>query len=338
MAFALPPEPPRRLVDALERHPDPRITATSADWLAALPGLLTRRLERWDLTPERIVSPGGRSSLVVLVRQADGTPAALKLLGPAGAPPERRARREAGALTRWNGLGAVRLLRAEPADGALLLERLHCEVSLRSLPEAKAVLEAVSAVMRLWVRPDPAAPATPVDGTNAANAGNTADVEDTADRMFPTVAERTGAEVAVLRAHVPEEADALVRQALELRDGLLDSAPEGVLLHGDFRQGTVLSSDAERAPWLVVGPDPVVGEPAYDLARLVRDRLHDLVGSSGAPAAARRRVRRLADSLDLDRDRLRDWSVYRAVESGVRHLASGQPADGGTLLEFATWL
>lgn len=296
MASALHLEPPQRLVRALGAdHP----------WLAGVPALAERMLKHWDLTAERAATPGGRDSVLLLVRQADGTPAALKLCASG-------AEAEAAALGRWDGLGAVRLLRADLEAGALLLERLHGEMSLRSLPEAKATLEATSAVRRLWVPPG--------------------------DFRFETVAEHTALEAETVRAAAPAEARPLVEEALRLRAELLADAPEPVLLHGDFRQGAVLASDAERARWLAVGPDPLVGEPAFDLARLARDRLHDLVASPGAAAATRRRVGRLADSLDVDRERLRGWTLYRAVESGVRHAVAGDRQDGETLLEFAGWL
>ncbi|MFP8940884.1 aminoglycoside phosphotransferase family protein [Streptomyces fenghuangensis] len=296
-------EPPQRLV---------RFLGADSPWLARLPGLVRASLERWELTAERVVSPGGRGSLVVLVRRADGSPAALKLRAAGAAD-------EAAALSRWEGHGAVRLLDAAPEDGALLLERLHADVSLRSLPDAKATLEAVSALHRLWVSPTP--PGVPDD-----------------EHPFTSVEEHTARAAEGIRAHVPREARPLADEALALRSELLAGAPENVLLHGDFRQGAVLSGDPGRAHWLVVGPDPLVGERAYDLARLVRDRLHDLAAGSGAPAIARRRVGKLANSLDVDRDRLRGWSLYRAVESGARHIAAGDRADGEALLEFAGWL
>ncbi|MEE1931069.1 aminoglycoside phosphotransferase family protein [Streptomyces sp. TRM 70351] len=304
MASALRPEPPQRLARALGAgHP----------WLAGLPALADEVLGRWELTAERTVLPGGRDSVVLLVRRGDGTPAALKLCAPASASGTQGAAVEAAALTHWDGLGAVRLLRADPAAGALLLERLHGEVSLRSLPEAKATLEAVSAVRRLWVPPEPGHP-------------------------FTTVAAHTAEEVADVLERAPRAVRPLVDAALAVRGELLADAVDGVLLHGDFRQGAVLASDAERAPWLAVGPEPLVGEPAFDLARLARDRLHDLVASAGAAAAARRRVHKLAGSLDVDADRLRGWTLYRAVESGVRHVLTGRQQDGELLLEYAAWL
>ncbi|UNZ17078.1 aminoglycoside phosphotransferase family protein [Streptomyces sp. 891-h] len=317
MASVLPLEPPQRLVRALAAQQGAAAATAAQDWLRGLSALLERWLEQWELVAERVVTPGGRSSVVVLVRQADGTPAALKLPAPDGAPAPVRTAREYEALTAWHGLGAVRVLRAAPDDGALLLERLRCEVSLRSLPEAKATLEAVSVVRRLWVPP-------PVDH----------DLE--------TVAEHTAVEAEQMRSAVPPDAEPLVAAALEAREAMLAEPPEGepVLLHGDFRQGAVLAASApgERAHWLTVGPDPLVGEPAYDLARLVRDRLHDLMASSGAPAVTRRRVNKLADSLDVPRERVRQWTLYRAVESACRQYAGGSTADAEMLLEFAAWL
>ncbi|MYR61301.1 kinase, partial [Streptomyces sp. SID625] len=68
MAF----EPPRRLVRALgETSPD------GDDWLERLPVLAERAAALRGSTVERVQVPGGRSSLVVLVRLADGTAAVL---------------------------------------------------------------------------------------------------------------------------------------------------------------------------------------------------------------------------------------------------------------------
>ncbi|MFJ9817980.1 aminoglycoside phosphotransferase family protein [Streptomyces sp. NPDC101151] len=305
MAF----EPPQRLVRALGE------TAPAGDdWLARLPGAAERTVARRELTVERVQVPGGRSSLVVLVRRADGTPAVLKL-APARARPES----ERAALEHWAGLGAVQLLEAEPADaaeGVLLLERLHPDVSVRSLPEAKALLEAAGTLRRLWVEPP---------------AGDTA-------HTFETVADRTGRQAEAMRAgaEADRETAPLVDAALAAREELLGAPPEHRLLHGTFRQSKVLAG--ERTPWLAVGPDPVVGECAFDLARLVRDRVEDLIAAPSGAAITRRRIKRLADSLDVDLERLRGWTLFRAVESGVRARRVGRPKDGELLLEFAGWL
>lgn len=296
MAF----EPPERLVRTLgERYGD-----SAERWLDDLPAVAGEAVAHHDLTVERTVAPGGRSSLTVLVRRPDGTPAALKIVPPFAAPGP-----EGAALGHWQGWGSVRLLAADGA--ALLLERLHPETSLRSLPEAKALLEAAGTVRRLWVDPPPGHP-------------------------FETVAARTAREAAVMRTAPDESVAPLVSAALTARDDLCETSPEQFLLHGAFRQGKVLAGD--RTPWLAVGPEPLVGERAYDLARLVRDRVEDLVAESSGAAAARRRINRLADSLELDRERLRGWTLFRAVESGTRALRAGRHQSAELLLEFAGWL
>ncbi|KOG31931.1 aminoglycoside phosphotransferase family protein [Streptomyces resistomycificus] len=302
MAF----EPPPRLVRALgEAAPD------GDAWLERLPEAARQAVAARELTVERVQLPGGRSSLVVLVRRSDGTPAVLKL-----APPRARPQSERAALAHWGGLGAVQLLESGAAEGVLLLERLHPDVSVRSLPEAKALLEAAGTLRRLWVEPP---------GEDGAH-------------TFETVAERTGRQAAAMRASAVADAGVLtlVDAALAAREELLAGPPEHRLLHGTFRQSKVLAG--ERTPWLAVGPDPVVGECAFDLARLVRDRVEDLIASPSGAATTRRRVKRLAESLDVEQERLRGWTLFRAVESGVRALRVGRPRDAELLLEFAGWL
>ncbi|MDT0392667.1 aminoglycoside phosphotransferase family protein [Streptomyces dubilierae] len=297
-------EPPRRLVRALgETAPE------GDDWLEKLPEAARQAVALRELTVERVQVPGGRSSLVVLVRTADGTPAVLKL-----APGRARPEAERAALAHWAGRGAVQLLEPDqPTEGVLLLERLHPDVSVRSLPEAKALLEAAGTLRRLWIEPPAGFP-------------------------FETVAERTGrqAEAMRARAQADPEVAALVGPALAAREELLAAPPEHRLLHGTFRQSKVLAG--ERMPWLAVGPDPVVGECAFDLARLVRDRVEDLIAQPSGAATTRRRVKRLAESLEVDQERLRGWTLFRAVESGVRAGRVGRPRDAELLLEFASWL
>lgn len=303
-ASGVPVEPPERLVRA--------VAASGGEdgrrWLAGLPALAGEYLERWGLTPVRVVRPGGARSLLVLAKGADGVPAVLKLSPDAVA--------EHAALAHWDGRGAVRVLRADPAAGVLLLERLRGEVTLRSLPEPKAVLEAAGTLRRLWVPPP--------DG-----------------HAFTSVADHTGRRAHALRAAraEPWAADVLplIDAALAERDRLLaDPGPAPVLLHGEFRHGAVLA--AERSPWLAVGPDPLVGEPAYDLAWPARDRLATLAASPAAPKTAVRRIAKLAESLEVDGERLRGWAVFRAVEAGTRALAAGSRGTGELLLEFAGWL
>ena len=281
-----------------------------AAWLGALPGLLAAAVERWGLTVQRVVQPGGRASLVLLVLRDDGSPAALKLAlpGPGSA-------QEPAALERWDGRGAVRLLAAAPQDGAMLLERLHGEVPLRSLAESRAMLEAAGTLRRLWLDPSPGHP-------------------------FTLLADHAAVLCAPLRDPRPRPGGAELRplldEALETCAGLLADQPEQVLLHGDFHHGNVLAAD--RSPWLAIDPDPLVGERAYDLAWLAQDRLDTLSGSPGPQSAARRRLRQLSEAVDVDRERLRGWTLVRTVATGLRYLDVGDTGAAELYLDFAAML
>jgi streptomycin 6-kinase len=113
----------------------------------------------------------------------------------------------------------------------------------------------------------------------------------------------------------------LVREGLALLGELSDSADENVLLATDLHAGNVLR--AERQPWLVIDPKPFVGDPAYDATQHLlncRSRLRsDPVGT----------IRRFANLLDLDDERVRLWTFARAAAEprddwagdGLIHLA-----------------
>ncbi|MCX4757788.1 aminoglycoside phosphotransferase family protein [Kitasatospora purpeofusca] len=273
-------------------------------WLAALPALVTAELARLHLTLDRVLDPGGSLALVAYVhRDDDLAPAVLKvsLRTPGTA-------HEAEALTAWAGRGAVLLLGTaapDPGTTVLLLERLHGGIPLRSLAEPKAMLEATSLLHRLWT---PVPPGHDLPGLPAPSPAATA-------------------------ADLPAEAGPLLTEAEETAAALAASAAEEFLLHGDFHHGNVLAAD--RAPWLAIDPRPLVGERAYDLARLTLDRADTLVGSPGLPAAVRRRLHQLAEALEVDRDRLRGWTLVRAVDLAGAALAEGRRPDAELYLEFA---
>ncbi|GAA2840855.1 aminoglycoside phosphotransferase family protein [Kitasatospora paracochleata] len=280
-------------------------------WLDALPERFTEHLRRWGLTLERIAEPGGRVSLIGYVhREDDLSPAVLKV---GVRTPETE--QEHAALRQWAGRGAALLLNADPAAGVLLLERLHGDIPLRSLAEDKAMLEASGLLRRLWVDPAEGHP-------------------------FATLADRVAlrTERILDRRTLAPDAVPLVDEALETAAALLADGGGGPaqLLHGDFHHGNVLAAD--RAPWLAISPRPLVGERAFDLARLVRDRVDTLAGSPGPRAAVRRRLARLADAVDLDGDRVRGWTLLRSVDAGLAALAAGDRGTGELCLEFAGWL
>jgi streptomycin 6-kinase len=272
------------------------------EWLDALPGLAADCAERWDLRLGNPFEPA-TISLVVPAERSDGTRAILKLTFP---EPDRE--HEPSALAHWGGDGAARLLEADPARAALLVERLEPGRQLRAVPdEAVANTIAAGVLRRLWSVP-PAADAPFVR------------LEDVVARW------------AVETARRPPTQPRLVDLAAGLARDLLPTPGEPAVLHQDFHGGNVLL-DADRG-WLAIDPQPLVGERAFDCASLVRDRRGDLLLDPDPLARIRRRLDQLAEELELDRERIRGWAVVHAVAWGGETGPGWDPA----MVACAGWL
>ena len=255
-----------------------------------LPRLLRELTQEWGLVVEA-PARHGVSSLVVAVRRG-AEAAVLKL-----AFPDDESAHEALALQRWGGHGSVHLLSADPHRGALLLERLH-PTDLTSLDVIEACEVVAGSYGRLHV---PAVPQL---------------------RRLTSCVARWSDDLGELprAAPVPHR---LVQQAVSLgRELSGDAASDGVLIHGDLHYRNVLAGD--RAPWLVIAPKPLSGDPHYELAPMLWDRWDEVVASGDVRTAVRRRFHTLVDGALLEEDRARDWVVVRMLHRALREL-EGHP-------------
>jgi streptomycin 6-kinase len=243
--------------------------------------LVASILDEWELTRDGEPMTGW-TALVLPVRDGNGSSAALKLVCP-GEEEEH----EHLALQRWGGDGAVRLLRADPARRALLLERL----SPRDLREI-GVIEACEVVASLYSRIHVPAPAQL--------------------RTQTSFVQRWLDGLAALPRDSPVP-PRMVQQALSLgRDLVTDPASTGTMIHGDLHYENVLAGD--RAPWLVIDPKPTSGDPHFEPAPLLWNRwdeIHDEAPT--ARDAVRRRFHAVVDAAGLDEQRAVAWVVVRMV-------------------------
>src|SRR6478736_6942492 len=104
---------PAALRDGAARTPE------GAAWVARLPVLVARAVDRWSLVPGEPFASGS-ASWCAPARDADGRDRVLKI-----AFPHDEARHEAAVLRAWAGRGAVALLDADAGDWALLLDRVR---------------------------------------------------------------------------------------------------------------------------------------------------------------------------------------------------------------------
>jgi streptomycin 6-kinase len=253
-------------------------------WLDRLPTRTGELLEEWELRPS--AEPlHGFASLVQPVVTGDGERGALKVTFDGDDESEH----EGLALQRWGGRGAVRLLRADPRRRALLLEWADGP----DLSDAWDV-EACEVVGGLYG--DLHVPAAPQLRT----------VTSYVDRWLDDLV-ALGRDVPVPRRYV-EQAVALGR------DLVSDPASTGVIVHGDLHYENVLG--AERIPWVVIDPKAMSGDPHYEPAPMLWNRMDELGGPGAAESlrdGLRRRFHTLVDVAGLDQDRARDWVVVRMV-------------------------
>jgi streptomycin 6-kinase len=255
-------------------------------WLAQLPALVAELAERWGLVVGAPFKPL-TYNWVVPARRADGTRAVLKL----GLPGSDIVH-ELAALQCFDGHGSVRLLEADVAQHALLLERLEPGTMLDALTDDEEATRSAARVMRALWTPAPQ------------------------EHGFPTTA-RWGLGFERLRARfdggtgpLPRR---LVEQAETLYRELSASQAQPVLLHGDLHHMNILR--AERAPWLAIDPKGVIGEPAYETGALLRNPIPRVLDQPDPVSMSARRIAILSEELGFERARIRGWALAQAVLS-----------------------
>jgi streptomycin 6-kinase len=247
------------------------------EWLRLLPERVTACSQRWRLE----TLPPFQESFVSIVFPAtreDGSGVVLKIQYP-----HRESDHEDEALRRWNGDGAVRLIDYDGEHHALLLERCVPGVRLSTAGGDEALRVFAELLPRLWIA---------------------------ADEPFTRLADEAATWIADLpaqweRAGKPFELP-LLDLALESLDGLRLTQGPQVLLHQDLHADNVLR--AEREPWLVIDPKPLVGEREFSLAPIVRSAE---LGHSRAQVV--RRLDTLSTQLGIDRERARLWTLGQTI-------------------------
>ncbi|MEU3352170.1 aminoglycoside phosphotransferase family protein [Streptomyces sp. NPDC037389] len=286
---------PARLV---EHHEDASEGEGGPEWIAALPDLAADFLDRWRL---RVDGPAahGVVALVLPVRRADGSPAALKLQ-----PVTEESAGEAPALRAWAGAGAVELLDHDPESGTMLLERLDAGRSLQDVPDAEAALLSLTELLgRLLEAPVPA-------GLRTLGGVAEAMLEDV-PRALPALSD--AAERALLL-----DCAAAVREVAD--------EPGDRLLHWDLHYENVLAPlpGTDRGAWLAIDPKPLVGDPGFDLMPALDNRWEDIVATGDVDRAVRRRFDLMTDLLGLDRERAARWTLARALQNSLWDVEDGE--------------
>ncbi|MET0460772.1 MAG: aminoglycoside phosphotransferase family protein, partial [Ilumatobacteraceae bacterium] len=129
-----------------------RTAAGERAWLDSLPELVSEMATQWSLSIGPSCDGFGMNALVVQATTADGTPVVLKLAPPSDAD---KLGLEATVLRLADGDGCVRLLNADLARRALLLERLGPSMYDLGIPRRQRHELLLDAVQQVWRPVDP---------------------------------------------------------------------------------------------------------------------------------------------------------------------------------------
>jgi streptomycin 6-kinase len=246
------------------------------EWIESLPDLVQECAWHWSLELGDPY-PGSYVSVVLPVIGGD-EPAVLKVQFP-----HRESDHEAEALRSWDGNGAARLIDHDARLHALLIERCEPGTHLSQSDPSEALDVLAGLLPRLSI---------PVDGPFRSLVDEAIYWADDLRGMW-------------LRAGRPFE-ERLVDAALDALRDVIGSSSDAVLLHQDLHADNVLESI--REPWLAIDPKPLVGDPAFSVAPIVRSFE---LGHSRRDVVYR--LDRLTDELELDRDRALAWTVGQTV-------------------------
>ena len=251
-------------------------------WLDRLPEIIQDLQQRWSLQlGPPFAGEEGSCAWVAPVTREDRSAAVLKL-----GLPHLEGEHEIAGLRFWTGNPTVHLLAADEELNALLLECCQPGTLLRALPESEQDAVLAPLLHRLWRVPPESHPFRPLS----------------------TMLAYWSQEAWTHAEHWPDPG--LVQEGLHLFEELTAAAPQPVLLATDLHAGNVLR--AQREPWLVIDPKPFVGDPAYDATQHLlncQDRLR---------SEPEETIRRWADLLQVDAERVRLWTLARAaVQAGL---------------------
>lgn len=254
-------------------------------WLDALPALIERFRQEWDVVRFEPYFPYIGYAWVAPCLLRDGTKAVLKL-----APPELEVGNEIAAMRLYNGEGAARLLASDETATALLLQRLEPGDTLATLGDDVAATGIAAETFAKLFRPLPAKHPFPS--------------MERWGRAFRSVREKYDGGCGAFPAELFDPADRIYRD-------LCASQSDLVLLHGDLHHHNILRSGDG---WLAIDPKGVAGEPAAEIGPYLYNNIE---GVSDMREYTLRRIAQFSDVLGIDRQRLIQWGFALAVLSTV---------------------
>jgi streptomycin 6-kinase len=105
------------------------------------------------------------------------------------------------------------------------------------------------------------------------------------------------------------------------------------LLHWDLHYENVLAGTREA--WLAIDPNPLAGDPGFDLMPALDNRWDGIVATGDVARAVRWRFDLMVDVLGLERRRSAGWTLGRVLQNTLWDAEDGEPEMGPVQLAIA---
>ncbi len=253
-----------------------------AGWIANLPQLITTLTNHWDLS-EVIAVSNMTFNYVAKAKLRTNVPVVLKI-----SYDKQSILMEQQALASL-GLGSIQLIEYSSKYNALLLQQAVPGITLKSLykEDPDYVMDCyIKTMQKLHHHQQPV-------HSNFPYVAHWLNAFDNPSLQIPPV---------------------LLNKAITLRNRLLASPKQLILLHGDLHHDNILKHGNE---WLAIDPKGVVGEAEFELAAFDFLYINELVTAPDVKKLFEKRVELLALKSGLEAQRIKDWVFVRLILMAV---------------------
>jgi streptomycin 6-kinase len=257
-------------------------------------------LQQWELKSEGPVD-NLSYNFVIKVTDSHGTPLILKL-----GVPNFDTRNEMVTLQTYNGEGCAKLLKSDPENGVMLLERLVPGKMLSAESDEMVVLDNFIKVWKAIRRPVPEGTPTP-----------------SLTHWFEGLTRYRSAGGGPISLEYVQLAEEFFQQVMETSEGLQ-------LLHGDLHHENILYS--EEKGWMAIDPKGVAGDPYFDVISFL---INQLESKPDPKSTLKLRVDTISEQMGLDHERL----LKAAIALGTLYACWGVEdlADWETTYQCVKW-
>lgn len=252
-------------------------------WITDLPGIVDNLRDLWEL---KNIKPVDNMTFhfVAKAETEFNQPVVIKI-----GLDKTVTESEVSALRFFNGHAAVKLLDYDSNYHALLLQQAIPGKSLKSIYPEKCdcvIDEYINTINKLHCQKN-------------------SDIH-----LFIHISEWLSSLDRIKSDKIPKN---LLNKAIQLKNHLLNTSKNEIILHGDLHHDNVILNGTE---WIVIDPKGVIGEAEFEIAAF------DVIHSSEFNKEDLRklfdsRIKRLSEKSKLDFQRIKDWFFVRLILSAV---------------------